>query len=758
MECYKNPQYSPKERAEDLLSRMTLVEKVGQINQRLYGFQIYERKGEKVTLSQEFCDEVKHFGGLGVLYGLYRADPWSQKTEENGITPEFSKQIYNQVQEYVLRHSRLGIPMMMSSECPHGHQALEGTMLPVNLAVGCTFNPDLLEQAYASCGKQLQDGHVDFALMSVLDVMRDPRWGRSEECYSEDPYLSSKLAAAAVRGMQSSGVIAVAKHLCAQGEGTGGINASAARIGERELREIHLPSMEACCKEGVKGVMAAYNEIDGVFCHANPYLLKHILREEMGFEGIVMADGLAIDNLRNLTGNKEKAGVLARKSGVDISLWDKGFSLLDKAVEDGLIDEEEIDEAVLRVLELKFERGLFEHPYMDSNMKAGSDYGTDELSEKIAEESVVLLKNDNQFLPLDVHRFNKEHLHPVKKIAVIGPNANDRYRQMGDYTPPVAHEKSCTVWEGMRQLSSDGMEVCFSKGCDVLEGSQQEREQAVALARDCDAIVLVLGGSSSRYEGVSYDANGAANLSGGKIAMECGEGMDVSDLQLPLVQRELFDALIALQKPIVTVVIAGRAYAIPDIVKKSTALLYAPYPGPWGGLAIAKVLYGLCAPQGRLAFSIPASSAQLPVYYNYKSSYVAMNYCNERRGVLYRFGEGLSYSTFSYHNIHLSVGEEPHSYCLQMTITNEGDYAAAAVPQLYIRRLEASTTRRVRELKNFQKIYLQPKESKSVQMVLTEDCFKLWNYEMKYVFEPGKVVLELCDNQEIWHMLITVKM
>lgn len=749
MKLYQDSNYSPKERAKDLLQRMTLAEKVGQINQRLYGFQIYDRDGENVTLSQEFCDEVERYSGLGVLYGLYRADPWSQKTPQNGITAEFSKRIYNQVQEYVIQHSRLGIPMMMSSECPHGHQALDSAILPVNLAVGCTFNPELVREAYASCGKQLKTGHVDLALMSVLDVMRDPRWGRSEECYSEDPYLSSKFAAAAVWGMQSANVMAVAKHFCAQGEGTGGINASAARIGERELREIHLPPMKACCQAGVRGVMAAYNEIDGIFCHANPHLLKKILRQEMGFEGVVMADGLAIDNLKNVTGDMMEAGVLARKSGVDISLWDKGFSMLEEAVKEGRIGEEEIDDAVLRVLELKFEAGLFEQPYMEENMKSASVYDTPKLSEKLAEQSVVLLKNEKNILPLQ--RADK------LQIAVIGPNADDRYRQMGDYTPPIEAQNCRTVLEGMREVAPKGVTICYEKGCDVLEGTIEEKDRAVALASQSDVIVLVLGGSSSRYEGVSYDANGAANLSSGKIAMECGEGMDVADLELPQVQKTLFEALLKTGKPIVTVVIAGRAYAIERISHGSTALLYSPYPGPWGGRAIANILYGWKAPEGRLSFSLPVSTAQLPVYYNYKSSYLAMNYCNERRGALYSFGSGFSYTHFSYRDICLLSADKPNNYLLKMKISNEGKMAGAAVPQLYIRRLQSSTTRRVRELKGFAKVYLEPREEKFVQIPVDEELFYIWNYEMDYVLESGKVGLYLCDGgKEIWRTMITI--
>ena len=403
MEKYQDAALSPRERAEDLLEKMTLKEKVGQLNQRLYGFRIYERDGENVTFTEEFREEVEKMGGLGVLYGFYRADPWADKDENTGITTGLSRKAYNALQKYVLDHSRLGIPVMMSSECPHGHQALGGGLLPVNLAAGATFDPEALKEGYEACGRQVKSGHVELALMSALDMLRDPRWGRSEECYSEDPYLSSRMAAAAVTGMQSEGVSCVAKHFCGQGETTGGVNASAARIGEQELREIHFPAMQACCDAGVDGVMAAYNEIDGVYCHSNPWLLRDVLREEMGFQGIVMADGLAVDFLKNTEGDTLHAGATALKAGVDVGLWDESFSRLGEAVEKGLVDEKLLDEAVLRVLELKFKRGLFEHPYMEENMLEAEEAGINAASLKLARESAVLLKNEKQVLPLKDH-------------------------------------------------------------------------------------------------------------------------------------------------------------------------------------------------------------------------------------------------------------------------------------------------------------------------------------------------------------------
>ena len=456
MEAYQNAALSPEERAKDLLGKMTLQEKVGQLNQRLYGFRIYERQGEEFTLTEEFKEEVERMGGLGVLYGLYRADPWADKDEKTGIVLELSAKAYNIVQKYVIDHSRLGIPMMMSTECPHGHQALGGGLLPVNLAAGATFDPELLSEGYKACGKQLKSGHVDLALMSALDMARDPRWGRSEECYSEDPCLAASMAKAAVTGMQSTGVGSVAKHFCAQGETTGGVNASAARIGERELREIHFPSAKACCEAGVEGIMAAYNEIDGVYCHRNAWLLRDVLRGEMGFDGIVMADGLAVDFLKNTEGDTLHAGVAARKAGVDVSLWDEAFSRLGEAVEQGLLDESEIDESVLKVLKLKFEKGLFEHPYMEENMLTPEEAGIPEVSLSLARESAVLLKNEESVLPL---------AKKYKKVAVIGYHVADRYCMLGDYTPPVPESECVTVLQGMKQEAPEGVEERCDRSC-----------------------------------------------------------------------------------------------------------------------------------------------------------------------------------------------------------------------------------------------------------------------------------------------------
>lgn len=724
--------------AKELLDKMTLQEKIGQLNQKLYGFGIYERNGEEISFSQEFKDEVEKYGGLGTLYGLYRADPWSQKNYENGLYGENAVKAYNKMQEYVLEHSRLRIPALLSTECPHGHQALDSYLLPVNLNMGATFNTELIHSAYSVCGKQLRQMGVDLALISLLDVVRDPRWGRSEECFSEDPYLCSKMAEQVVKAVQDEGVSVVAKHFAAQGECTGGINASAARIGERELREIHLPAMKACADAGVDGVMAAYNEIDGVFCHANRHLLTDILRDEMGFEGVVMADGCAIDQLNVVTGDCVHSAAAALRAGVDIGLWDEAYGRLEEALENGYITEEDIDRAVLRVLELKIKRGIFKHPLLDENQKL-EDYSYEKYPQAldIARESVVLLENRNQILPL-----SKEQ----RKIAVIGPNADAVYNQLGDYSPQVKREKCSTVLDGVRSYFGDN--VVYARGCGVFEGTQEEQTEAVKLAEQSDITILVLGGSSSRFGEVSFDANGAA-ISEHGVSMDCGEGVDTSELSLPIEQRELAEKIFATGSKVITVIIGGRAYALDTIAEKSDAVLYAFYPGMQGGKAIAEILFGDVNPSGRLPVSLPRCSGQLPVYYNYKNSYRSMHYYNIPDGAAYTFGYGKSYTEFVYEDVSFGNTEvaldELHKNGIQaeMTIKNVGEYDGYAVPLVYIAGEQGSVVRRAKELKGFKKVWLKKGESKRVSILLPAEAFAVWNFEMEFKVEPGRVKLIL---------------
>lgn len=752
---YKDVLLPTEERVNDLLSHMTLREKVGQLNQRLYGFRAYERKGDEITMTKETIEEAKYFGGLGVVYGLYRADPWSAKTEENGLSKEYAIKGYNLLQRCCLEHSRLGIPLLLSSECPHGHQALDGYLLPVNLAAGATFDPKLYKEAVSVCAHQLKQMGVNLSLVSALDVARDPRWGRTEECFGEDPYLCSCFAKAAVEGTQSEGVAMIAKHFCAQGETTGGVNASAARIGERELREIHLPAAKACCEAGVKGVMAAYNEIDGVYCHMNYHLLTEILRDEFGFDGIVMADGVALDRLQEAVGDEPHAAALALFAGVDVSLWDNVFPYLEDAVKDGLLDESLLDEAVKRVLTLKFEQGLFEHPYLPEDSKEES-YTMEKYPQslQLARESVVLLKNQN-VLPLKTSD---------QKILVLGPSADDIYRMLGDYTPPVSDENSFTLLKGLEYLAGERI----IKTCSYTALTEEKKKEVQKLIDWADVVIMAIGGSSSRFGGALFDNNGAAVVQGTQKdvskdsdlvrknkeawAMDCGEGMDSSTLSLPGDQLDWFLFVRESNKPLISIVVAGRPYAISEIASKTDALLYSFYPGPYGGLALAQLLYGQESPSGRLPISIPAHVGQLPVYYNPKRSYEAMKYWDEEDHALYEFGEGFGYGQLSYENMTLQKETDHDSFTYKVTfsVSNKSDANDFAVPQLYVRDIAASTVRRVRELKGFTKTSLKAGQTKQISIVLDKAAFTIWNLNMKQVVEPGEFEILLMDQGKIW--------
>ena len=753
-EKFRDSTLSPAERAADLLSRLTLREKVGQLNQRLYGFNSYTRTGDRVELSEDFQKEVERWGGLGVLYGLYRADPWADKDYATGLTGDTAVRAYNLAQRYVIEHSRFGIPMLLSTECPHGHQALDGYLLPVNLAMGAAWNPALVEEAFGVVGSQIREMGVDFALVSMLDVLRDPRWGRSEECYSEDPYLCAKNAEAAVRGCLSGGVDAVAKHFCAQGETTGGVNASAARIGERELREIHMPPMAAAAKAGAKGVMAAYNEIDGVPCHANDWLLQDVLRGEMGFDGIVMADGVAIDRLSVLTGGDAAAnGAYALSAGVDVSLWDEGFTHLEEAVERGLVSEDVLDRAVLRVLEMKFARGLFEHPYLEEKPLTQFTAAQYPQSLELARQSAVLLKNDG-ILPLDAKA--------KRRVAVIGPNADAIYQQLGDYTPPLREGAGVTVLDGLKAALQNS-EIRFAEGCTVCGGETTGIADAARLAAESDLVVLVLGGSSSRFAGKAvFDTNGAAVV-GSALQMDCGEGVDASDLALPGAQNALAEAVFAAGKPVVTVVISGRPHAVQDVAEKSRALLWAFYPGPWGGQAIAEVLTGAAEPSGCLPVSVPRTTGQLPVYYNARASYDPMRYRDVPNTPLYPFGFGLHYAAPAVEAVRcdgavsaaaLRAGE---TLTVRCSVRNAAERPAWATVQLYIQGLSGSVVRRVKELKAFEKVRLAPGETREVVLQLGLEALGVWNRQMQFDAEPGAVRLMLEESgNPVWRTEVQI--
>ncbi|MFJ9173543.1 glycoside hydrolase family 3 N-terminal domain-containing protein [Streptomyces sp. NPDC102360] len=730
MELYQDADAPIADRVRDLLGRMTLTEKVGQVNQRMYGWDAYERTAEGHRLTDAFRDEVSRFDGMGALYGLQRADPWSGVTFADGITAADGARVADAVQRHVVEHTRLGIPVLMVEEVPHGHQALDGTVLPVNLAVGATWDPDLYRETAAAAAAELRarGGHI--ALVSALDLARDPRWGRAEECFGEDPYLAARLTEALVEGMQGAGgtfgadrAAVVLKHFAGQGSSVGGRNSAATEIGVRELHEIHLPAALAGVRAGAAGVMAAYNEFDGLPCAASHDLLTGLLRERWGFEGLVMADGCALDRLVRLTGDRPSAAALALSAGTDLSLWDGVFPELGTAVERGLVPAATLDAAVARVLTLKFRLGLFEQPYVTDRREQASS--TTELSERIARASITLLHNDGALLPLRPD---------ARRIAVIGPNADSIPQQIGDYTSPQRPGSGVSVFAGLREAGAD---VTYARGCDLVGDDRSGVAEAVELAAASDVAVLVLGGSSAREHDTLFDDNGAAVIAtGNPTEMTCGEGVDLADIRLGAGQRALAEAVAATGTPCVAVLIQGRPHAVPELADSAGALVSAWYPGPWGGRAVADVLLGACEPSGRLPVSVPRSSGQLPVFYNSKD-HGFRGYVDEPGTPLYPFGHGLSYTTTEFGTPRVS-----ERVC-EVEVTNTGSRPVRETVQLYVRRIGGATSwPRVRELRGFRRVDLSPGEKATVTFALDDTVLASVTRSLDLAVEPGTYEIE----------------
>lgn len=745
----------PEEQIEDLLSKMTLAEKIGQVNTRLLGFNCYDKRDDDFFPNEMFINEVKQFGGIGFLYGLFRADPWSKKNYKNGISGKDMAKTANRFQQYVLENTRLKIPILICTEVPHGHQALDGYLLPVNLAMACAFNPALVKEGFRTVAKQIRAAGTHVGLVSALDMLREPRWGRSEECYSEDPYLASFFARSAVEGLQgrkdsgigNESVIAVVKHFCAQGTGTAGLNAAPASIGERELREIHLPSSRACCDAGARGFMAAYNEIDGIPCHSNEKLLRGILRGEFGFNGIIMADGHALDRLQCLTSSPEESAALALRAGIDVSMWDSVFPLLEEAIKKDLVAETVLNDAVRRVLKLKYEIGLFDNPYVEERKYTSFSHNSKEYpaSLELARQSAVLLKNDNNILPLDVSK--------IKTICVIGPNGNDIYNQIGDYSAMQKEGDYYTLFEGIKYIAK-GIEVLYAKGCNIRGQDDTMMDAALETAKRADVIILAVGGSSKRNFDIRFDFNGAVLPSSlNSVEMDCGEGVDVSDLALGVPQNRLIAEVEKLNKPTIVIAIQGRPVCFSGI--NSKAIICSFYPGPVGGLALAEIIFGKVVPSGKLSVSLPSYPHQTNFYYNRKTAVEGLRYVDCETKPLYPFGYGLSYTCFYYDELKvsrntLSIEELEQGECFQVSIrvSNIGKFDAYEVAQMYIRAMTSPITRRIKELKGFGKIFIKAGESAIVSFSLGKDELSVWDANMKFVIPKTEIIVYCGTNSE----------
>ncbi|WP_046213157.1 glycoside hydrolase family 3 N-terminal domain-containing protein [Paenibacillus wulumuqiensis] len=751
---YKDASYPLQERVQDLLSRMTREEKVGQLVQ-IFGWQTFDRNEDgTITLTEPFRQQIAE-GRVGALYAALRADPWTEVTLETGLSPREGAAALNEIQKYVLEHSRLGIPLMFGEECSHGHMAIGATVYPVPLLAASTWNTELYEAMCHAVAIETRSQGGVATYSPVLDIVRDPRWGRTEETYGEDPYLAGELAAAAVRGLQGRGldapdsVIATLKHFAGYGASEGGRNAAPVHMGMKELHEIDLVPFRKAVEAGAVSVMTAYNEIDGVPCTSSEYLLEDVLRKQWGFKGFVITDASAMNMLvhgYNIVENGEQATALALRAGIDLEMSGAMFSrYLDSALEQGIADEAHLDQAVRRLLEIKFRLGLFDHPYVDPDRAARLIHSEEhiQLAREVARQGIILLKNKENALPL----------HPASsgKVAVIGPNANTPYNQLGDYTSPQPDGKVITVLKGIRQhLAARGMEeqLLYAPGCRVRDESREGFDYALEVAGQAETVILVLGGSSARDFGEgTVDLRTGQSLvhdSGGASEMESGEGIDRVDLHLTGVQLELCQAIHALGRKLVVIYINGRPVAEPWIDEHADAIIEAWYPGQEGGHALAEILYGDVNPSGRLTISVPRHVGQLPVYYNGKRTR-GKRYLEMDLQPAYPFGYGLSYTTFTYGDpvVTPQTIRADESAQVTVSITNTGSRAGWEVAQLYLTDLVSSVTRPEKELKGFRKIWLEPGESGTVTFTLTPEHLELVTARLDRVVEPGEFSLQL---------------
>jgi len=670
-----------------LIDSMSFTQKVGQLNQRLFGWKSVERNAAgRLVASDELKQEIDRWGGLGALYGLLRADPWSGQHWGNGIRPEERPEAVAVVQQTVLERGAHGIGVLLSEEAPHGHQALGGAVLPTNLGLGATFDSQGVQEAEAAVAAELAASGIHIALVSGLDIARDPRWGRCEECFGEDPLMASRMCEAIVTGMQGEhrskvgrgGVAGVLKHLAAQGEAVGGRNGQSAVLGPHDLHEIHLPPVAAGVRAGALGFMAAYNDIDSVPCCANPWLLEDYLRDQLGFDGIVMADGLAVDRLEDMAGSIPAAGRAALLAGVDVSLWDEGFARLEEYVDDEQVAAA-VDTALRRVLELKAMFGLLPEdgadtaaiamPDADAIAQATADGR--EQAKRMAREAITLINDGRSAVTLDSIRgvLTDAQAGPV---IVAGPFADDFGCFLGDYTAPLpADEQSSIYRQLVARLGKD--RVCLAaKPSDV----SADRWASAA------AVVFVCGSTSERSYDSEFDDNGAAKAVA-EYGATCGEGVDLSDIRLPWHQDEMLDEVVALTTaPVVSVVVCGRAHVLTHVIGQSAVTIWVGYAGQYGPQAVADVLIDGAGLPGRLPVTLPAHPAAIPVRYNDRQS-AAHVYKDAAEPVLREFGYGAgSLAGVTFSGMHADAESRANEVLVQVT-AHAGDHKTAGSVNLF---------------------------------------------------------------------------
>lgn len=718
------------ERVRDLLGRMTLEEKAGQMNMPcVYLDELGRDIPSKIAACRRFAAGTLE-KGLGPGGGFF--------TLPNNVLPEGPRrqaEFLNELQRIAVTQTRLRIPLLQTEEGTHGLMCSGGTIFPEGPGLGSTWDLDLIRRVYEAAAREARAIGVHQLFTLVVEPIRDPRLGRNQEAYSEDPWFCARYAETITRAVQGASIAAedrVVAGLChypGQSQPVSGLERGAMEISERTLRNVFLPPWAAGIRRaGALGVMATYPAIDGVPAHGSDWLLTKILREELGFEGLVLGEGSGLSTLiyEGLAADQKQAGALALRAGVDVGIsYEPAFMQpLVESVREGLVPMEWIDRAVSRILRLKFRLGLFERPYVDPERAERVVHSPQhqELALEAARKSIVLLKNEGHVLPL-----RKD----LKSIAVIGPNADDWRNLLGDYTARKVLQPVATVLEGVRQMAP-GARIEHVRGCDIQGERINEIEKAREAARRADAAIVVVGENA-------WDAPVGRPTN--------GEGYDVASLDLTGLQEELVKAVHATGTPTVVVLVNGRPLSVRWIAENVPAIVEAWLPGEKGGRAVAEVLFGDVNPSGRLPVTVPRHSGQLPVSYDRppsKDYWIergwGRRYADMSAKPLWEFGHGLSYTRFEYSNLRIETPRvrRDGEVRLSVDVANTGARAGAEVVQLYIRDVLASVTTPVKQLRGFERIELKPGEKKTVRFVLRPEDLALLDRDLKRAVEPGE--------------------
>lgn len=756
--AYQDRNRSPKARTKDLLSRMTLAEKAAQM---MCVWQ--EKAGTLIDPSGKFDLQkarahFKQGNGLGQV--------GRPSDAAGGLNARATAELTNDIQKFFLEESRLGIPVIFHEECLHGHAAIDSTSFPQPIGLAATFNPDLVERLFTMTAAEARVRGAHQALTPVVDVARDPRWGRVEETYGEDPFLVSRMGIAAIRGFQGDAsfkdkkrLIATLKHFVGHGQPESGMNCAPANISLRVLREtFFFPFREAIKKANAISVMASYNEVDGSPAHANRWLLRDVLRKEWGFRGFIVSDYYAIWELNYrpdthghfVARDKREACRLAVEAGVNIELPEPDCYLhIVDLVRKGELKEKQLDDLVAPMLYWKFKLGLFDDPYVDPD-EAERLVGCDahrELARESAREVITLLKNEGSLAPLNLKK--------IKTIAVIGPNANRSL--LGGYSGVPRND--VTVLEGIRAKAGTRARVLYSEGCKITIGGswnqdevtpsdpEEDRRQiaeAVEVAKEAEVIILAIGDN----EQTSREAWNLKHMG------------DRSTLDLIGRQEELVKAMLQTGKPVIVLLFNGRPISINYVSENVPVIFECWYLGQETGHAVADVLFGDYNPGGKLPITIPRSAGHLPAFYNYKPS-ARRGYLFDEVSPLFAFGYGLSYSKFAFQNVRLEKRKikRTGSTRVLLDVTNTGKRAGSEVVQMYIRDLFSSVTRPIKELRGFQKVFLKAGETETVAIDITPEALAFFDVKMKYTVEPGNFEIMVGNSsrdEDLQRMILTV--